>query len=102
MEKTSKGYQAGYRAGVATVLRDWRHRSRLVLLAIWIGLCLPVGLYTVIMRADNVRYYIPLVLGTVLLAYLHLIIDADLRRKLAEFDDAPADAPRLTSGNAAA
>ncbi len=80
-------FEAGYQAGVTMVLRDWRHRSRLILLAIWIAFCLPVGLFTMTLQADNIRYYIPLGLGTALLAYLYWVIDTDLMRKLTRFGD---------------
>lgn len=92
MAKTD-AYEAGYQAGVTMVLRDWRNRSRLVLLAVWIAFCLPVGLWTLTMQADNIRYYIPLVLGSVLLGYLYWVVDTDLMRKLVRFGDPKLPGP---------
>jgi 4-hydroxybenzoate polyprenyltransferase len=94
MAKPSAAYEAGYQAGVTMVLRDWRRRSRLVLLAVWIAFCLPVGLWTMTMEADNIRYYIPLVLGTALLGYLYWIVDTDLMRKLTRFGDPKLPEPK--------
>lgn len=93
MGKTDNAFEAGYQAGVTMVLRDWRHRSRLILLAVWIAFCLPVGLWTLTMQADNIRYYIPLALGTALLGYLYWVVDTDLMRKLGRFGDPAAPGP---------
>ncbi|MFI4976291.1 MAG: hypothetical protein ACHP84_17275 [Caulobacterales bacterium] len=82
MTRSQAQFDAGFRAGVLTVLHDWRQRSRILILAFWVLFCLPVGAFTLMGHTNNAFYYAPLVVGTAMVGYFFWLVDRELTSKI--------------------
>ncbi|MDR3511567.1 MAG: hypothetical protein P4L73_08035 [Caulobacteraceae bacterium] len=88
MQTPQTEFDAGFRAGALSMLQAWRQRSGLILFAVWALLCVPFGASALIHHLNDVIFYVPLVGGTLVLAYFHSIVDHEVRVKIRRLETA--------------
>jgi hypothetical protein len=81
-------FEAGFKAGALEILEAWRQRSGLILFAIWVLLCVPIGAFLAMQRPGDVLFWMPLAGGSAVLAYFHYLIVHEVAGKIRRLETA--------------